>query len=60
MAANAVPATTASGSRDGRRSAQMRASLGAETGAARSRFAKRHGDWIGGMGRREGDAVPER
>ena len=35
----------------------MRSSLGAETGAARSRFAKRHGDWIGGgMGRRERDA----
>ena len=38
----------------------MRSSLGAETGAARPRFAKRHGDWIGRMGRRKGDAVPER
>jgi len=28
--------------------------------ALRPRFAKRHGDWIGGMGRREGDAVSER
>ena len=36
--------------------AQMRSSLGAEADAARPRFAKRHGDWIGGMGRREGDA----
>ena len=34
----------------------MRRPWGADAGAARPRFAKRHGDWIGGMGRREGDA----
>ena len=34
----------------------MRSSLGADAGAARPRFAKRHGDWIGGMGRRKRDA----
>ena len=38
----------------------MRSSLGADAGAARSRFAKRHGDWIGRDGETGERCGPER